>query len=102
MDEIERQLRVACETANREAGCSCARFLQMIDRHGAVEATKRVLRPGPPADGFVDLAYGRGRWRGRPELTVEAIALLPEHASLFTDEELQTARDRLPRHPAAR
>lgn len=70
-----------------------SRYVQMVRERGAVGAAKHVLRPGPPADGFVTLAH----LNGRPDLTTEYTALMPEFQPLFTDEELAVARERLGR-----
>jgi hypothetical protein len=65
----------------------------MVRERGAVGAAKQVLRPGPPADGFVTLAH----LNGRPDLTTEYTALMPEFRSLFTHDELAVAESRLGR-----
>jgi len=65
---------------------------QMVRELGALEAHKRVLRPGPPNDGFVRLAYLTEP--PRPELTAEYAALY-NYPDLFTEEELAVARGRL-------
>jgi hypothetical protein len=65
---------------------------QMVKELGALAAHKQVLRPGPPHDGFVKLAFLMNP--PHPELTAEHAALygFPE---LFTDDELRVARGRL-------
>lgn len=69
------------------------RYIVLVRQHGAVGAAKQVLRRGPIPDGFVTLAH----INGRPDLTTEFTALLPEFQELFTDEELAVARERLGR-----
>jgi hypothetical protein len=65
---------------------------QMVKELGALDAHKQVLRPGPPHDGFVRLAFLMNP--PHPELTAEYAALynIPD---LFTEEELAVARGRL-------
>jgi hypothetical protein len=74
----------------REATLQPAYTIQMIDRLGHVGACKRILEPGGSTEGLTRL------WElGRLDLTVEAIVLRPEFASLFSQEQLTTARKRL-------
>jgi hypothetical protein len=68
------------------------RWVQMVNEHGALDTHKQVLRPGPPNDGFVTLAYNMNP--PHPELTAE-YAALHNFPDLFTEEELGVARGRL-------
>ena len=65
----------------------------MVSTRGALETARELLRSGTPSEGFTAL-WGRGRL----DLTVEALARRREFRSLFTHEELVTARSRLERH----
>lgn len=65
-------------------------WIVMVRQHGALEAHKRVLRPGNLPSGFVRLAYDLGR----PDLTAE-YAALHNYPDLFTEEELAVAQQRL-------
>jgi hypothetical protein len=67
-------------------------WIVMVRRYGAVEATKRVLRPGPPPSGFVRLAWDMNP--RHPELTAEHAALY-DFPDLFTEDEKEVARQRL-------
>ncbi|QZA16486.1 hypothetical protein K3U93_17665 [Mycobacterium malmoense] len=69
------------------------RYIVMVRERGAVGAAKQVLRRGPIPDGFTTLAH----INGRPDLTTEYTALMPEFQELFTEEELAVARERLGR-----
>lgn len=78
--------------AGREINYWGHRFLQAVRRNGGLETAKRMLlsrtigqRKG--LDAALDA--------GRPELTVEAIVLQPRFRRLFTEVELETARERL-------
>lgn len=68
------------------------RYIVMVRERGAVGAAKQVLRRGPIPDGFTTLLIN-----GRPDLTTEYTALMPEFQELFTEEELAVARERLGR-----
>ena len=78
------------ETAKRELSYNATYFLGMISDHGGVEAAHRLLATDKPSDGFTTL-----RSAGRLDLSVEAHVLDPHFESLFTEEELRTARRRL-------
>lgn len=65
---------------------------QMVNNLGALDAHKQILRPGPPNDGFVRLAYIIDP--PHPELTAEYAALY-HYPDLFTGDELAVARERL-------
>lgn len=78
------------ETAKRELGYNATRFLQMISEQGGLATARQLLWDDKPSDGFTTL------WeRGRLDLTVEARVLAPEFAPLFTEADLDRARDRL-------
>lgn len=71
-------------------GYKAAYFLQMVQEHGGLEAARRLLRQQNIADGLTRL------WEmGRLDLSVEALVLRPEYATLFTDEERTMARQHL-------
>lgn len=89
---FEAATRAGIEEGKR-LGYNPTRYQQMVKERGAVGAAKYVLRPGPPADGFVTLAH----LNARPDLTTEYTALLPEFRELFTDDELAVAEARLGR-----
>jgi hypothetical protein len=67
-----------------------ARLLMMIGEHGGLWTAQRLLDAPHVAEGFVKL------WEaGRLDLAVEAVVLEEEWASLFTPDQLTTARRRL-------
>jgi hypothetical protein len=76
---------------SKKLGYKPTRYIQMVKELGAVETAKRVLHNPTLADGFVTLAY----LKGRPDLTTEALVVRYQDEGLFTDEELNTARTRL-------
>ncbi len=77
--------------AKREAGYKATYFLQMVKAMGGLAAAHQLLVPGPVSYGFTELLLA-----GKPELTVEALALRAEYSVLFSTEELSRAAERLP------
>ena len=62
----------------------------MVNESGGLGAAKRLLNAPDVSDGF------RRLWEAkRLDLTVEAVVLQDKWASLFTPEELSSARQRL-------
>jgi hypothetical protein len=77
----------------REIGYNPTRFMQMVGEYGGRGAAKRLLRGPNASEGFSTL------WEhGKLDLSVEAFALLPWFAELFTDDEQNIARHRLESH----
>lgn len=62
----------------------------MIDQYGHIEAAKKLMANPVPSDGFIKLFEVQ-----RLDLSIEAIALQPEHQSLFSTELLKTAKSKL-------
>ena len=93
MTDLERAFHDVLKNTMRE--CQRLRYnptyaIQMIAESGPIGACKRLLDKPEVSEGFTRL------WElGRLDLTVEAIVLRSEFASLFTDEELSVARQRL-------
>ena len=94
-DEVlQRRFAKAMEdiyiNARQEAGYTATYYLQMLRELGALGTARRLLWTDRPSQGFTAL------WeRGRLDLTVENTMLRPEFQELFTDEELEAARERL-------
>jgi hypothetical protein len=71
-------------------GYNATRFLGMVSEHGGLEAARILLHSSGVSDGYTAM------WeRGRLDLTVEAIVLEAEWATLFSDTERRTAIARL-------
>jgi hypothetical protein len=89
--EFDADMRSILER-EKEVGFNSARFRQMIDRWGAVEAAHRLLRPDCelPSGTFSVL-----RDMGRLYLTMEHYVVMEKYQSLFSDEELAIAGFRL-------
>ncbi len=92
-ERLERHFDAAMEGIYHEAarlGYRPTRFLEMVREHGGVGTAHRLLATDKIHDGLAELFL-----LGRLDLTVEHHVLLPEFASLFTEEERRTARTRL-------
>ncbi|MFF0722903.1 caspase domain-containing protein [Micromonospora sp. NPDC003816] len=76
--------------AKKELNYNAGYFLQMVQQVGGLEAARRLIRANSVSSGFTTL------WeKGRLDLAVEAVVLQDRFAGLFTDEELDIARNRL-------
>ena len=88
-DEFAR----ACDAAIAEChklGYVPKAWMEMVERHGAVEAAKRLLVSGDIQSGLLRLLL-----LGRVDLTVEHAVLDPRWADLFDDQDRQLAQWRL-------
>ncbi|GAA4300109.1 alkylated DNA nucleotide flippase Atl1 [Actinomadura luteofluorescens] len=86
--EFETTMRSVYTRAKTEAGYNANQFLRMLTDYGGLATAKRLLANPRISEGFAALYE-----RQRLDLTVEAHVLDPKFASLFTEAELQTARD---------
>jgi hypothetical protein len=68
------------------------RFLRMVQEHGGKETADRLLATGQPSEGFTQL-FLRGKDNLR--ISVEYIVLQNPWRKLFTNEQLEVARNRL-------
>ncbi|TCC00586.1 caspase family protein [Micromonospora zingiberis] len=76
--------------AKKELNYNAAYFLQMVQQIGGLEAARRLIRASSVSSGFTTL------WeKGRLDLAVEAVVLQDRFTGLFTEEELDIARNRL-------
>ena len=77
--------------ARAEANYTATRFLQMLNEHRGLKTAQILLHANTVSEGYVAL------WeRARLDLTVEAVIVEhPEWHPLFSDEELEIARNRL-------
>jgi hypothetical protein len=88
--EFDTRMHGIYRRAKDEVSYDAPQLLQMLDAHGGLETAKVLLHRDELSDGYIAL------WeRGRLDLTVEALVLEPRWESLFTEEELNTARRRL-------
>jgi hypothetical protein len=71
---------------SQDIGGKPGRVLQMYERWGAVLTCKKLLRT-PNTQGRERIA----KEKQRPDLSIEALVLIPEFASLFTKAEIACA-----------
>ena len=76
--------------AKEECGYNPTRFLQMVSNEGGLQTARKLLATTEPSDGFVEL------WsKHRLDLTMENLVLQRKFRQLFSDQEIQIARERL-------
>lgn len=89
-DRFQQATLEGCAVLRKDYGYNPSYFLQMVYERGALQAAKSLLASERPAEGLSTL------WHlGRLDMSVEAMALMKECRSLFTHDELATARKRL-------
>ena len=87
---FERAMRNVYVRAKKEANYTATYFLTMLSEHGGLGTAHRLLASSEVSSGFAALYE-----RGRLDLTVEALVVKPEFASLFSEEEIEIAQQRL-------
>jgi hypothetical protein len=87
---FERAMRNVYVRAKKEANYTATYFLTMLSEHGGLGTAHRLLASSEVSSGFTALYE-----RGRLDLTVEALVVKPEFASLFTEDEIEIAQQRL-------
>jgi len=91
--EFTHLMLAGCDRLDREVGYRPTRFRRMVGELGGAEAVRRLLGGSDASDGFTTL------WEaGRLDLSVEAYALRPRFASLFSETERAVAQRRLVAH----
>ena len=88
--EFERAMKDVYLRAKSEANYTASYFIGMLSSYGGLGTAQRLLASTEVSSGFAALYE-----RDRLDLTVEALVIQPKFASLFTDEELDIARQRL-------
>ena len=94
--QLERQFHQKMVEIYQRAASECGyrptRFLQMVVERGGVAAARDLLRASRPAEGLSIL------WEhGRLDLSVEALVCEQPWRSLFSENEIKEAQDRLRR-----
>jgi len=78
------------DKAKEECHYNATYFLRMIGKIGGVAAAKKLLSSNAPQSGLFEL------WEcGRLDISTEALVLNPRFISLFTEDQLKTAEQRL-------
>lgn len=97
---LEEEFNLACEQAVRECrhlGYSPTVWVSMMERHGAVDAAKRLLVSGDLQPGLLRLLR-----LSRADLTIEQAVLDERWLDLFSDQDRELAQWRLEQAQAAR
>src|SRR5579859_3421115 len=92
-DALTKALYAAYEQTGRELHYWAGYFLRALKAHGGLRVAKSILAKrgkGALTKGFLNLVDA-----GRPDLSVEWIALLPEFRDKFSHEELRIAKERI-------
>lgn len=91
-DELHEEMLALYRRAGEEAGYWGTRYLQAVRRKGGLTTAKEMMRPRSKGQraGLDKLLDAR-----RPELTLEYLVLQPKYRALFTDEEINAAKERL-------
>lgn len=88
--EFQKDMIDIYRKAKEECGYNATRFLQMVSNEGGLKTARKLLATAEPSDGFTEL------WKNhRLDLTMECLVLKPKYHSLFTDQEVEIARERL-------
>lgn len=88
--EFNQAMHEIYRLAKVEAGYNATVFLRMLQDRGPLETARFLIHTPKPSDGFTAL------WeRRRLDLTVEAHVLQDRFASLFTEAERDSCRERL-------
>jgi hypothetical protein len=89
-DQFHREMIDVFQNLLRDCTQRAAFFLEMVGRQGGVETAKKLLQLNDNERSSTAL------WKcGRLDLMFEYLILQPKYADLFTDEEKETARNRL-------
>ena len=88
--EFERAMKDVYVRAKSEANYTATYFVGMLSNYGGLGTAQRLLASTQASTGFTTLYE-----RGRLDLTVEALVIQPKFACLFTDKEIDIARQRL-------
>jgi len=92
-DQFHRAMIAVCQNALRDCTQRSAYFLEMVGSQGGVETARKLLQSD-------DVEHGpAARWEGgRLDLMFEYLILRPKYAELFSDQEKNTARQRLQKY----
>lgn len=91
---LEEEFHQGClegyEAARKELGYRATYFLQMLQQHGGVTTAKLLLNSRDIPAGLMTLWH-----HNRLDMSLENYVLDPRFRTLFTEQELKTARKRL-------
>jgi hypothetical protein len=75
------------ERAKSECHYNATRFLQMVEEHGGLQAAKQLIASKRLSEGLIKLWEMR-----RLDISMEALVIQEPWSSLFTAEEVSSAR----------
>ncbi len=88
--KFHQQMIEIYRRATSECGYRPTRFLQMVNERGGLAAARDLLHASRPAEGLSIL------WEhNRLDLSVEALICREPWSSLFTEDEIAVAKERL-------
>jgi hypothetical protein len=87
---LERRMRSIYHTAKAELYYDARWFLRMIESRGALATAQAILERPELAGGLAELAEA-----GRADFRIEALALEPQFARLFTEADRARAQSML-------
>lgn len=90
VDEFNKDMVGVYKKAKEKCHYNATRYLQMISELGGLVTAKKLLAENKIHDGLTALYMC-----GRLDLTVEALVTKEKYKSLFTEEEIKTAKKRL-------
>ena len=90
--ELKKALLDSYYEAGKQTGYWGSRFYQAVQRKGCLATVKSMLKPRNASqrkglDAILEA--------GKPELSVEAVVIQPRFSALFTEAEINVARERL-------
>ncbi len=84
--QFQEELIKNCQLAEKECpGYRSARFLQTVEKFGAVKTAKEIIRKGRTSDDFEKLQEA-----GLLKYTMEALIVKAQYGDLFTDDEVNS------------
>lgn len=84
--QFQEELIKNCQLAEKEcSGYRSARFLQIVEKFGAVKTAKEIIRKGRTSDDFEKLQEA-----GLLKYTMEALIVKAQYGDLFTDDEVNS------------
>lgn len=89
----KRMVRIYAEV-EQACGYRATRFRQMVAEKGGLATARELLHTTRTSNGLAELSLA-----GRLDLSMEQLVLQAPWSQLFTEQELQTARDRLKTPP---
>lgn len=84
-EEFKKELIENCGKAEVDCGCIQKKLLLDVDKYGAVNTMKEIIRKNKVSDGFYTL-----KRVGHLELSAEALVTEKKYGELFTDEEINS------------